>query len=288
MNIAINKEGQKVSAKSEIRLTDCVCPECGEKVIHRICYKKRSHFAHQKDSTCHYGEDKDSKSEWHIRMQDYFPIEAQEYRFVDKETGEVHKADVFLEKENTVIEFQHSPISLEEYKSRTDFHLKYGRRIAWFFDESIDKEKEPQGENCFGRFRLGEERNKDGIPLYDWVRNPRYILEYGPNVKDGEYRYKYSVCVFTGTEGDVFHRIVDTQDGFSKVAFSAIKIQMGESFDVEKVFAFDSAWMNDLLDIVKKANAAEAYIQQMARPQRVVVVNPLANNRPRRRRGRRF
>ena len=44
-------------------------------------------------------------------MQEYFPREACEMRFVDDETGEIHIADVFLEASNTVLEFQHSPIS---------------------------------------------------------------------------------------------------------------------------------------------------------------------------------
>ena len=61
-------------------------------------------------------------------MQEYFPREACEVRFVDDETGEIHIADAFLEGSNTVLEFQHSPISEQEFLSRTIFHLKNGRR----------------------------------------------------------------------------------------------------------------------------------------------------------------
>ena len=128
MFVALDNLGNRVYADSAEKGSVCFCPVCNEELRLRKGGKNRPHFAHKQDTDCQYGKDQDYKSEWHIRMQEYFPREACEMRFVDDETGEIHIADVFLEASNTVLEFQHSPISEDEFKSRTIFHLKNGRR----------------------------------------------------------------------------------------------------------------------------------------------------------------
>ncbi len=137
MFVALDKEGYRVYADEVTAHRECFCPVCNGPLISKPGKGgRRPHFAHQPDSECSYSLDKDNKSEWHRRMQEYFPREAQEYRFKDEETGEVHIADVYFEQELTVLEFQHSPIDKEEFISRTAFHLKHGRRVVWLFDES--------------------------------------------------------------------------------------------------------------------------------------------------------
>lgn len=251
MFVAIDTEGKRVYADSAEKDTKCFCPVCNEELRLRKGGKNRPHFAHKQDTECQYGKDQDYKSEWHIRMQEYFPREACEVRFTDDETGEVHIADVFLEDSKTVLEFQHSPISEDEFKSRTIFHLKNGRRIVWLFDESSKSL-----DSTYGRFRYDEDSCRFGIPFYQWMRKPRQFLANGPDLKQA-YRL-YSICVFTGTEGDVFRRIVGQYDKYHWVGFASEPIQMGAELNVEQFFSYDPYWVAE--DIARQQELCQ---QQM-------------------------
>lgn len=236
MFVAIDTEGKRVYADSAEKDTKCFCPVCNEELRLRKGGTNRPHFAHKQDTECQYGKDQDYKSEWHIRMQEYFPREACEVRFIDDETDEVHIADVFLEDSKTVLEFQHSPISEDEFMSRTIFHLKNERRIVWLFDESSKSL-----DSTYGRFRYDEDICWFGIPFYQWMRRPRQFLANGPDLKQAYKRY--SICVFTGTEGDVFHRIVGQHDEYRWVGFASEPIQMGAELNVEQFFSYDPYWV---------------------------------------------
>ena len=248
MFVAYDKDGNRIYA-DEYKGEECFCPKCGKPVRHRMGKIRKAHFSHRPEENCPYGLDKDYKSEWHIRMQEYFPKEAREYRFKDEETGEIHIADVFLEEANTVLEFQHSRIEEEEFVKRTAFHLKQeGRRVVWLFDESVESEK-PN----YGRFKptyvessaksLNEILNYHyHVRTYKWLRNPRRMIKAVP--KEYLHSKRYGVCVFTGTEGDVFHRIVDEHYDYEEVVFSLHDIQMSEAMNVDEFFLFESHWQN--------------------------------------------
>lgn len=250
MFVAIDAQGNRLYADSGIKCTECFCPVCNEAVKHKPGNGgKKPHFAHKPDSNCIINFDKDYKSEWHIRMQEYFPKEAREITFKDEETGEIHRADIFVKDANTVIEFQHSPISEEEFLSRTLFHLKGGRRIAWLFDESSSS----KGEKAYGRFKslyvkpsnptvndwLNEPYSQRS---YKWLRNPRSFLEKGPSIK--KHAGIYSVCVYTGTEGDIFHRLISEEFGFEEVCFSIHEVAMKEAMDVDEFFKAEDYWQS--------------------------------------------
>lgn len=235
MFVAIDADGNRVYADLHTKEKPCFCPVCNEALILRKGGIKKPHFAHRPDTDCYFGRNQNYKSEWHIRMQEYFTREACEVRFVDEETKEIHIADVYLAESNTVLEFQHSPISENEFISRTAFHLKNKRRIVWLFDESSQSKN-----SDFGRFRYDEDLSLLGSPYYQWMRNPRQFLARVPDLK--QVYCGYSVCVYTGTEGDVFHRIVDQRNDFKWVVFSENKIQMGSDFNVEELFAYDLYW----------------------------------------------
>ena len=240
MLVAVDKQENRIYAESDgKRYTECYCPVCGEPVVHRMGNKRRAHFAHRPDTDCYFGRDKDYKSEWHIRMQDYFPKEAQEFIFTDEETGEKHIADVFLKEANTVLEFQHSPIEEKEFFSRTIFHLKNKRRIIWLFDESVDNQKS----KYLGRFKPDDcawEQWPYDDKCYKWLRKPRAFLEKINNFE--KLINVFSVCVYTGTEGDVFHRIIREHIGFEYVTFSLHNIEMIENVDIEEFFKPESYW----------------------------------------------
>ena len=68
-----------------------------------------------------------------------FPLEWQEKDFVDKATGEHHRADVHT-PHGLTIEFQHSAIKPEEREAREFFYKK----IIWIVDGSRLKNDWPR------------------------------------------------------------------------------------------------------------------------------------------------
>ena len=104
------------------------CPVCLEQVKNHVGDIKRPYFAHSKNSDCistHW-----DMSDWHIDWQNKFPIENQE--IVEQANDEIHRADVLIN--NTVIEFQHSPINKEDFDNRCRFWIGQGKNIVWLFD----------------------------------------------------------------------------------------------------------------------------------------------------------
>lgn len=109
------------------------CCYCHNKMIARKGTVRAPHFAHAADCVCDdwYG----NKGEWHRHMQDLFPKDAQEV--ILESDGERHIADVCLSKPNgqrLVIEFQHSPMSREEFVKRTLFWKSNNTDLIWVFD----------------------------------------------------------------------------------------------------------------------------------------------------------
>ena len=81
-------------------------------------------------------------SEWHFEWQSKFPIDSREV--VVERDGVVHRADILIN--DTVIEFQHSPINGEEFEARNSFYKNCGYRVVWLFDVA-DKMR---FDDCFG------------------------------------------------------------------------------------------------------------------------------------------
>jgi competence CoiA-like predicted nuclease len=80
MYVAIDKIGNRIYADDENRYIECFCPACGELLIHRKGSQKHAHFAHKQNTNCFMGLNKDYMSEWHIKMQSFFPKESREKR----------------------------------------------------------------------------------------------------------------------------------------------------------------------------------------------------------------
>ena len=208
MFVANDKDGNRVYADVSEKHQECFCPGCGERLTLRKGQINRPHFAHRNGSECVYAKDKDSKSPWHIHMQELFPKESREYRFYDNETKKLrYIADVFLEDSNTVIEFQHSPIEREDFIGRTMFHTSEGRRIIWVFDESKEGSE-------FGRLKGLYNSASNGI-CFEWPRAPRKVLKEYP-IQWGKVYSNYCVCVYLGNvediENDEVYRIAELND----------------------------------------------------------------------------
>ena len=131
MKCALDKSGKRVYADDALTTEDYYCPICHKKLLQKRGMIKAFHFAHYADTDCidhwHY-----DMSLWHYTWQDRFPKECQE--IVKTYKDKTHRADVLLEEVKTVIEFQHSEISIFEFNDRNSFYNKLGYRVIWVFD----------------------------------------------------------------------------------------------------------------------------------------------------------
>lgn len=124
MFVARDTEGTLIWADEANKQTDYFCPVCSGKLILRAGEVNAHHFAHEAGACpdhWHY-----DMSDWHKTMQEQFPIECREV--VMKHNGEIHRADIF--KDGVVVEFQHSPITPQEFRERNTFYNTLGYKVA--------------------------------------------------------------------------------------------------------------------------------------------------------------
>ena len=138
MFTALDKNGNKISILNADKSEHYICPGCKEPLIIKSGNIRCHHFAHQRNSNCNFDKNNDM-SIWHINWQNRFPIETQE---IERRFGDsTHRADVLLEKPRIVIEFQHSPISVEDFKDRNNTYVSLGYRVVWLCDVEEDFQK---------------------------------------------------------------------------------------------------------------------------------------------------
>ena len=137
MFIALDASGERISIESATKDNKYFCPICGEPLIIRAIdsLAVRTHFAHKRGTIC-YDDWSHDMSEWHFSWQQCFPEQCREV--VIEKNGIKHRADICIN--NTVIEFQHSPITGEEIAKRNAFYLSCGYQVVWVFD-ATDKIK---------------------------------------------------------------------------------------------------------------------------------------------------
>lgn len=128
MFIAYNEKGERTSIDNINNSAHYFCPICnGELLVKNKGNKKKHHFAHKKKCTDTWTND---MSDWHIGWQRRFPEQYREV--VVTHNNEKHRADVLIGQ--TVVEFQHSPISNEEFLERNMFYTSAGYNVVWLFD----------------------------------------------------------------------------------------------------------------------------------------------------------
>ena len=103
MYYALNNKGKRICSVEADKNEDYFCPICNENVILRRGDHNAPHFAHIKESDC-----------------------------LDTWNDDSHRADILVN--NTVIEFQHSNISSEEFEERNAFYISCGFHVVWLFD----------------------------------------------------------------------------------------------------------------------------------------------------------
>ncbi len=215
-------------------------------------------------------------------MQELFPPESLEVRFKDNNTGELHIADVYLEPSKTVIEFQHCPISAEEFRARTLFHTNNGRRIVWVFDE---RGNNPDSE--FGRLRQEDDTSYQPSHThlhFKWLRSPRKMLS--SIVSDGNVLQakNYCACIYYGEE-DIVHRLIGEDFDYSEVVLSVHPIKLEETMNVEEFFLPESYWLSfsPWKEMIEERNRWLADIERKREEAERQRVNAFLNRRPVRR-----
>lgn len=282
MFIALNEKGERVYAENAIKNETYFCQYCEERLIVKQGKHKRAHFAHRDNSDCRY-DSNNGMSEWHIHMQEKFPVECREILFKDSDTKERHIADIFVKEANTVIEFQHSRINDDEFISRTAFHLGEGRRIAWVFDESNTNKS--KSENEFGKIKRSRYiPTINGKPFIDTIsefikkdleianggnsanfskewniafqmvsyyyNNLGFKWNYRRKVLKSIHEYFYNpffcIFIFTGVEGDVIHRIIAEDNDFEHITLSIRNFMLDSNLKVEDMFLSEESWLKTI------------------------------------------
>ena len=145
MFYAKNSEGRRVFIDQTKEGELYYCPLCGSEVITKKGDINVHHFAHKinPDSSC--DDWSSDMSDWHRNWQEQFPEECREVVIVHE--GEKHRADILIDQ--TVIEFQHSRMSNEEFEKRNNFYVSAGYKLIWLFDmvEEFENEKMTYGKN---------------------------------------------------------------------------------------------------------------------------------------------
>ena len=234
MFVANDKNGILIDVRDAIKGEEYFCRTCKSLVYVREGTQNAKHFAHKArecTDSWHY-----DMSEWHLRMQSYFPLESREV--VVKSGNKTHRADILIDK--TVIEFQHSPISADEYQDRNDFFESLGYRIAWVFDVSQ-------------QYRVGDlyYSSENNNYLLTW-KNPIRIFACHSSPRDDD--KKFSIWLYTGeTEDDDIQKVVwsleDEYTGasFKKIILSEHRITLNEPFDIKQFFMSKTDHSNEAL-----------------------------------------
>lgn len=122
----------KVEATESGQRGVCIC--CGSEMIAHCGLQKINHWKHKSLTECDSWHE--SETEWHRSWKNHFPAKYQEVVMHDKVSGEKHIADIFIKEKGLTIEIQHSPIHIEEIKSRELFYKK----MLWIIDAIPYKE----------------------------------------------------------------------------------------------------------------------------------------------------
>lgn len=150
MYYAIDEENNRIHIKSSQKGKKYYCPCCRNELVRKVGRVKAHHFAHM-NGVCD-GWYSENKGPWHVMMQDCFDKENQEVVVKSRyNRDEYHIADILLEGnyKDTIIEFQHSPMSNETFDIRNKFYRNNGlnkkyrgngkyvydkNRVIWVFD----------------------------------------------------------------------------------------------------------------------------------------------------------
>jgi hypothetical protein len=111
-----------------------ICDCCNAEVIAKCGEIREWHWAHKSGIDCDSW--REAETEWHINWKSQFPDDWQEITIKKPGEDEFHRADVLTDK-GVVIEFQNSPLSPEEIRTRESFYEK----PVWVVNAEMFKHK---------------------------------------------------------------------------------------------------------------------------------------------------
>ena len=186
MFIALDCDGNRISIEIAVQKNKYYCPICGEilTIKAKDSLAVKTHFSHKRGCLC-VDDWSHDMSEWHLEWQKKFPEQYREV--IIKKDGVKHRADICIG--NTIIEFQHSPISNEEIIKRNNFYISCGYQVVWVFDatdkiknsieESIDPMRCRDDDLCWKR------------PKKEFIRRmPPHVtvfLQYKTNISNNKF-----------------------------------------------------------------------------------------------------
>lgn len=118
-------EGEPREAQPRLQ---ALCRDCGREMTAKCGRYRVWHWAHRDTDVRTCDPWWEPETEWHRTWKNHFPEDWQEVSHTSH-NGEKHRADVET-KAGVVLEFQHSPLSREERKSRENFYPK----LIWVVD----------------------------------------------------------------------------------------------------------------------------------------------------------
>lgn len=137
MLFALDKLGKRVHIDETVLGETYFCPVCNKTVIVKKGEIRQHHFAHQgmidersSGERCILYSYSREMSDWHVEWQNRF--NKQDIEVLVQDGEKKHIADVIIN--NTVLEFQHSSISIEDFRNRNEFYTKLGYNVIWIFD----------------------------------------------------------------------------------------------------------------------------------------------------------
>lgn len=211
------------------------CQVCKQPVLQRRGKIRIHHFAHYSPKGTHgeYVPCSDTWSydmtEWHMEWQNRFDYSCIEK--VVEANNKRHIADVLVG--NIVVEFQHSPISIEDFRERNEFYTAKGYKVIWVFD--LTEEFENQ------RIRMEED-------------------------SDNSYRWAYVKKVFKDIHPEEEQATIYLQFYLEDDEESGVMERVTKSYDEFKVFYTDASHSLSIPQFVKMVNENSASLFPPPKP----------------------
>ena len=142
------------------------CPYCGAPLTTKKGEVRQHHFAHKQNHLCSDSWERSHSydiSVWHNEWQSLFPKENQEVKLSLGDTK--HRADVMIDR--TVIEFQHSIMSVKAFDDRNNFYFNLGNKVIWLFDLSDLLENQLSYRTCDDGLEFHWKNPKKAFNNYD-------------------------------------------------------------------------------------------------------------------------
>ncbi len=185
---ALDENHNMIHIEASLEGAKYYCPICKGSLVIKARRSESiiTHFAHKSKKECDtFSFD---MSDWHKEWQNRFPLKNQEVPLPFDEP--CHRADVLAY--GYVIEFQHSPISVEEFDERNRFYTSIGKKVVWLFDmhEKFDQ----------GRFSVieptyefdGYYTDYNGRSRKKWIVNEyRVATILGHSIETNGIEYEY-------------------------------------------------------------------------------------------------